>query len=116
MELDERLVTLKRGHFSAGALARAATDQGASSLGWNSGRIAVGALADLITVRLDSPRTAGARARDPLAPVFFSATASDVQTVIVGGHTVVHNGQHQRINDVGSDLDLVITSLLASET
>ncbi|MHB0927501.1 MAG: formimidoylglutamate deiminase [Candidatus Nanopelagicales bacterium] len=114
MELDERLVSLKRGHFSARLLAAAATQQGASSLGWNSGRIAVGATADLITITLDSPRTAGAGARDPLAPVLFSATASDVRTVIVGGRTVVANGEHQFIEDVGRALDHVIGTLLTS--
>ncbi len=114
IELDERLVTLKRGHLSAAALATAATAHGATSLGWNTGRIAVGALADLTTVRLDSPRTAGARVRDALAPVMFSATASDIDTVIVGGRTVVNGGTHTSIGDVGRDLEQAITEVLTA--
>lgn len=113
IELDERLVTLKRGHFPASALAAAATTQGATSLGWNGGRIAVGALADLVTIRLDSPRTAGSRVRDPLAPVVFSATAADVSTVIVGGRTIVQDGHHASI-DVGPELERAITGVLST--
>jgi formiminoglutamate deiminase len=114
IELDERLVTLQRGHLSASALAATATAQGASSLGWNSGRIAVGALADLVTIRLDSPRTAGSRARDVLAPVMFAATSADIDTVIVGGRTIVSGGHHASITDVGRDLERAIADVLTA--
>lgn len=112
IELDERLVSGKRGHHTAKDIAAAITTNGATSLGWDAGRIAVGALADLTTVRLDSPRTAGARSGDALAHVLFSATASDVDTVIVGGRTIVERGQHRAIDDVGKRLEAAIAALL----
>lgn len=60
MELDERLRTRTRGHWTAAALLRAATADGQAALGWaDAGRIEVGALADLTTIALDSVRTAG---------------------------------------------------------
>ena len=50
-----------RGHFTAERLLRAATCDGHASLGWpDAGEIAPGARADLVTVALDSVRTAGA--------------------------------------------------------
>jgi len=50
-----------RGHFRSGELARAATTDGHASLGWpDAGEIAEGAIADLVTVGLDSTRLAGA--------------------------------------------------------
>ena len=62
VELGERLATGRRGHFTAGALARAATVAGHTCLGWpDAGDIAPGALADLVTVSLDTPRLAGPR-------------------------------------------------------
>jgi cytosine/adenosine deaminase-related metal-dependent hydrolase len=67
------------------------------SIGWpEAGRLAVGARADLVAVRLDSVRTAGI---DP-AQVLLAASAADVDTVVVDGRTVVRGGQH-RLGDVG---------------
>ena len=60
VELDERLRDEHRGHFDAGELLDAATAGGHAALGWpDAGRIAPGDRADLVTVRLDSVRTAG---------------------------------------------------------
>ena len=65
VELGERLRTGQRGHFTAAALAAAASGAGHACLGWpDAGEIVPGAIADLITVSLDTPRLAGAR---PLA-------------------------------------------------
>jgi formiminoglutamate deiminase len=112
IELDERLVTGRRGHLSTGQLARALTVDGAASIGWHdAGRLEAGALADLVTVRLDSPRTAGARSGGPLAHALFAATASDVTTVIVGGRTVVQDGRHAGVPDVGRALEETIAAL-----
>jgi formiminoglutamate deiminase len=86
VELDERLRTGARGTYTAPQLAAAATSSGYASLGWpEGGRIEPGALADLVTVRLDGPRLAGTRAEDALDAVIFAATRDDVGTVIVGG-------------------------------
>ena len=63
VELNLRLATERRGHFTAAALLRGATNH--ASLGWpDAGRIEPGALADLVTVGLDSPRLETAGARD----------------------------------------------------
>ncbi|HMM82388.1 MAG TPA: formimidoylglutamate deiminase [Terrimesophilobacter sp.] len=111
IELDERLISGVRGHFQVPELAKAITSAGAASLGWNAGRIEVGALADLVTVVLDSPRTAGARGGDPLAHVIFAATGSDVDTVIVGGELVVDEGRHRTVDAVGPALESAINAV-----
>lgn len=113
VELDERLVSGRRGHFRTDQLLTALTSAGAASLGWHdTGRLAPGNLADLITIRLDSPRTAGARAGDPLAHAVFAATGADITTVIVGGRTVVEDGEHIAVPDAGRALEAAITAVL----
>jgi cytosine/adenosine deaminase-related metal-dependent hydrolase len=67
------------------------------TIGWpDAGRLQAGHRADLVAVRLDSVRTAGA---DP-AQVLMAAGAADVDTVVVDGVTVVRDGQHV-LGDVG---------------
>ncbi|MFF5171457.1 formimidoylglutamate deiminase [Micromonospora sp. NPDC000089] len=100
VELDERLRTRTRGHFTPADLLVAATGGGHTALGWgDAGRLAVGARADLVTVRLDSPRTAGV----PPVGVFFAATAADVAQVVVDGRVVVAAGRHLSV-DVPTEL------------
>lgn len=100
VELDERLRTRRRGHFTAAELFAAATVTGHAALGWgDAGRLAVGDRADLVTVRLDSARTAGV----PPVGVFFAATAADVTQVVVDGRTVVADGRHLTV-DVPTEL------------
>jgi cytosine/adenosine deaminase-related metal-dependent hydrolase len=113
IEMHERLVTGRRGHLSAGQLATALTAHGAASIGWDAGRLAVGAMADLVTVGLDTPRTAGARTGEALAHAVFAATAADVASVVVGGRLVVQNGQHTAVEDVGKALESAVASCLA---
>ncbi len=115
IELDERLVSGTRGHLRAAELLTAATASGAASLGWNAGRIAPGALADLATVRLDTPRTAGARAGDALAQTVFAATSADVSTVIVAGRMIVDDGRHVDGPEVGTALDAAIAMVLGAD-
>lgn len=113
MELDERLRTRRRGHWSADELLRAATGDGHASLGWSgAGRIEVGAVADLVTVSLDSVRTATPRPRPETA--VFAATAADVRDVVVGGRLVVRHGVHQLVPDVPAALRRAIGRLGAS--
>jgi formiminoglutamate deiminase len=84
VELDERLVSQRRGHWRAESLLAAATVNGHRSLGFpDAGRIAAGQWADLVTVSLGSPRTAGAG--DGPDAVVFASTTADITSVIAGG-------------------------------
>jgi formiminoglutamate deiminase len=114
VELGERLASQERGHFTAAELASAATMTGHASLGWpDAGQIAPGALADLVTVTLDSPRTAGAADGTALESVIFGATAADVRDVIIGGRQVIADGQHLLLADVPGALSSAIRAVLA---
>ena len=89
VELDERLATQRRGWFSPAELLAAGTNHGA--LGWrDAGALVPGHRADLVAVRLDSVRTAGAVP----AQAMFAATAADVTHVVVDGRTIVADGRH----------------------
>ena len=71
------------------------------SLGWpEAGRLAPGAVADLVTVDLDSPRLAGTDAVTADASVVFAATSADVRQVVVGGRQVVRDGVHLAVPDL----------------
>ena len=112
VELDERLATQRRGHWPAADLLRAATADGAAALGWHdAGRLEAGALADFVTVGLDSVRLAGARPETLLESVLFAATAADVRDVVVGGRRVVRDGRHVAL-DVPRELDEAIGAVL----
>ncbi|MEO3868806.1 formimidoylglutamate deiminase [Nonomuraea sp. B12E4] len=115
MELDERLRTRRRGHWSAAALLRAATLDGHASLGWpEAGRIEAGALADLATVALDSVRTAGPPPSLGAETAVFAATAADVRHVVVGGRTVVRDGVHLTAGDVPGALARAVDRLVTT--
>jgi len=107
VELDERLASQERGHWSAEELLVAATSTGHASLGFaDVGRIEVGAHADLVTLDLRSPRTAGAGGSAETA--VFAAGAADVLQVVRDGQ-VVADAPHRR--EVGRELDAVVTRL-----
>ena len=90
-----------------------ATTEGYRRLGWpEGGRIEVGALADLTTVALDSPRLAGTPADQVVAGVVFGATAADVHHVVVGGRTVVSEARHLLV-DVPGELERSIEAVWA---
>ncbi|MFG1882849.1 formimidoylglutamate deiminase [Micromonospora sp. NPDC049102] len=110
VELDERLRTRRRGHFTPVDLLNAATATGHAALGWaDAGRIAVGARADLVTVRLDSASTAGV----PPVGAFFAAGAADVDQVVVDGRVVVAEGRHLSV-DVPAELSASIEAVIPS--
>ena len=105
LEMHERLSSRERGRFSPAELLGALTDH--AGIGWpNAGRLEVGATADMVAVRLDTVRTAGTVPEQ----VLLSATAADVDTVVIGGRTVVEAGCH-RLGDVGALLDSAIRPL-----
>jgi len=107
LEMDERLASGKRGRLNMDELMRALTFEGQRSIGWaDAGQLRVGARADLVAVRMDSPRTAGSSTEQ----VVMSASAVDVDTVIVDGRTVVEGGRHL-LGDVGGLLRTSIEAL-----
>ncbi|MBB5787733.1 formimidoylglutamate deiminase [Jiangella mangrovi] len=107
LEHHERLRTGERGTFTPATLVTALTEAGHASLGWNgNGRIAPGAAADLVAVRTDTVRTAGA---DP-GQLVLAATAPDVDTIVTGGRVVVRDGTHER-GDVAALLARAIAPL-----
>jgi formiminoglutamate deiminase len=113
VELDERLARGSRGTNPPHELLRAATEGGHACLGWpEAGRIEPGALADLVTVRPDTPRLAGAAAATVVEAVVFAATAADVGSVIVAGREVVRDGVHLAM-DVGAELSDAIGAVWA---
>jgi formiminoglutamate deiminase len=96
VEMHERLATHRRGHWSADELLHAATHAGQASLGFaDAGRIAAGARADLVTLDLDSVRTAGTGAGAETA--VFAATAADVVHVVAGGRELDTGGTGYRL-------------------
>ncbi|MFR9755382.1 formimidoylglutamate deiminase [Streptomyces sp. TR06-5] len=101
MELDERLRTRARGHWTAAQLLRAATEDGHAALGWPAaGRLETGMLADFTTIALDSVRTVGPASRMATEAVVFAGTAADVRHTVVGGRHVVRDGVHTTVPDV----------------
>ncbi|MGH2753865.1 MAG: formimidoylglutamate deiminase [Actinomycetota bacterium] len=113
IELDERLISGRRGHFRVEELLDALTSAGSASIGWQGGRIAPGGPADLVTIALDTPRTAGARVGDVLSHVVFAATDADVTTVVVAGEPIVEEGRHRLIENVGGELEAAIAAVLS---
>ena len=88
VELDQRLASRSRGHLRASDLLRAGSATGHASLGFaDAGKIATGQWADLVTVALDSPRTAGTGATEE--SVVFAAGAADVRHVVASGRAVL---------------------------
>lgn len=112
MELNERLSSRTRGHWTANALLTAATADGHAALGWSeAGRLEAGALADFTTIALDSVRTAGALPRLGAETAVFAATASDVRHTVVGGRHIVRDGSHTLVEDVPTALATTIAAL-----
>ncbi|MEU6366076.1 formimidoylglutamate deiminase [Streptomyces sp. NPDC046931] len=114
MELNERLRTRTRGHWTAAALLRAASADGHAALGWEgAGVLEAGAPADFTTIALDSVRTAGPLPRLGAETAVFAATAADVRHTVVGGRHVVRDGAHTRVPDVPRALADAVEALRA---
>ncbi|QIY67397.1 formimidoylglutamate deiminase [Streptomyces sp. RPA4-2] len=114
MELNERLRTRTRGHWTAAALLRAASADGHAALGWDdAGTLEVGARADFTTIALDSVRTAGTLPRLGAESAVFAATAADVRHTVVAGRPVVRDGAHTLVPDVPKALADAVEALRA---
>ncbi|MBO8189362.1 formimidoylglutamate deiminase [Streptomyces spirodelae] len=112
LELNERLASRARGHWTAGQLLRAATEGGHAALGWpEASRLETGALADFVTVALDSVRTAGPVVRLGAETAVFAATAADVRHTVVAGRHVVRDGSHTLLDSVPKALAESIAAL-----
>jgi cytosine/adenosine deaminase-related metal-dependent hydrolase len=91
LEMHERLRSGQRGRFTVPELVEAMAPSGHIALGWpEAGHLAVGNLCDLVALRLDTLRTAGALPEQ----VLLVAAAGDVDTVVSGGRVVVQGGRH----------------------
>lgn len=101
LEMDERLAAQSRGHWSAVELIAAGSADGHRSLGFaDAGAIAVGQRADLVTIDLSSPRTAGTGGDAHTA--VFAAGAADVTHVLADGR-VVFDGDHAAVGRALAD-------------
>ncbi|HWU20281.1 MAG TPA: formimidoylglutamate deiminase [Nocardioides sp.] len=105
LELDERLATERRGHWTAAELLGIGTDHSALGID-GAGRIEVGAPADLVTLDTTSTRTAGTGAGAETAA--FAASGADVRQVVVDGRVVYTSADDAAI---GEELDLAIGRL-----
>ena len=101
LEMDERLASQARGHWTAAELLAAGSADGHRSLGFaDAGAIAVGQRADLVTIDLSSPRTAGTGGDAHTA--VFAAGAADVTHVVADGR-VVFDGDHAAVGRALAD-------------
>lgn len=107
IEFGERLRTGHRGRFTPAELIDIATVNGHTSIGRHAGRLAVGCPGDLVAINADTARTAGSAPEQLL----FAASASDVDTVVVGGRIMVRQGRHERLGDPGPLLASAIAEL-----
>jgi formiminoglutamate deiminase len=96
LELDERLASQLRGHWTAAELLRTGAAAGHASLGFpDAGRLEVGARADLVTLDLGSARTAGGG--PSMETVIFAAAAADVVHVVCDGEVVARGEDHSAL-------------------
>lgn len=112
MELNERLRTRRRGHWTTPELLLAATEQGQAALGWpEAGRLEPGAAADFTTVALDTVRTAGPPERLGAEAAVFAATSADIRHTVVGARHIVRHGRHQLVPRVPEALAEAIAAV-----
>lgn len=85
VELNQRLATMIRGNHTGAELLAMATTGGYRALGWDGGRLAVGALGDFVTIDPTSARLRGHTDDSLLDTILFAASPDDVTTTVVGG-------------------------------
>ncbi|MET0864720.1 MAG: formimidoylglutamate deiminase [Nakamurella sp.] len=97
LEYGERLAGGRRGVFGPPALWSAALENSHAAIDSPGGRLAIGAPADLLAVRTDSARTAGAAPEQ----LVMCATGQDVEVVVTGGLVRARAGKHVQYGDPG---------------
>ncbi|QSZ50535.1 formimidoylglutamate deiminase [Arthrobacter sp. D5-1] len=100
LEHGERLGSGQRGRFSPGELLGAATEGATRSMATPVApqALQVGGVCDIMIINPASTRTAGSR---PMQ-LAFSATASDVTQVVIGGELIASTGVHARLGAPGA--------------
>ena len=89
LEAGERLASRERGRFDPFDLLTAATTNGYRSLGLGEHSLQTGHFADMVEISGTSVRTAGSSKTE----LPMTATASDVDRVIIGGRVVAAQGR-----------------------
>lgn len=92
LEHHDRLRVGRRGVHSPADLLTSATSVGALALGWDAGRLEVGALADMVILDADHLDLAGTNPEDGVASVVMGATRAAVTHVMVDGEFVLSPG------------------------
>lgn len=97
LEYGERLRGGRRGMFAPATLWTAALSNSHAAISSPGGVLTAGAPADLVALRTDSARTAGAN----LEQLVMCATAQDVEVVVVAGLIKARAGKHVKYGDPG---------------
>ncbi|MGS0688229.1 formimidoylglutamate deiminase [Nakamurella sp. GG22] len=97
LEYGERLRGGHRGVFAPATLWTAALDNSHAAIASPGGVLAAGSPADLVALRTDSARTAGAGPEQ----LVMCATAQDIDVVVVAGLTRAKAGKHVKYGDPG---------------
>ena len=112
VEMNQRLISNKRGVHRSGDLLAAATLNGASSLGSKKHGFVAGAPADFVCVAKNSVRLAGFDPENGAAHLVHSATSSDISDVWVGGEQIVSNFRHKTLTNINESLRSAIEAVL----
>jgi formiminoglutamate deiminase len=112
VEMHQRLITNRRGVHRSSDLLKAATINGAHSLGCNSYGLVVGAAADFIAVSTESVRLASFDAKNGAAHLVHSATSTDVRDVWVNGEQIVADHIHCQQPNISQALRTAIDAVL----
>lgn len=87
------------------------TTAGARSLGFETGALVPGLLADFVALDINDPTLAGFSIRDGLEQMIFSARPRSVRAVFVGGTPVVRAGRHPAQAEIIKDYSRLCQSM-----
>ncbi len=89
---------------------------GARACGRNSGSIAVGRRADLLTLEQNHPRLYGRRDDLVLDSWIFSGNDNLVEHVYLGGKKIIHHGEHPKQAEIAANFCATLDRLAARRT